>query len=80
MAFERSTTPDVSHALLISVGIGLREELVATKPAPPTEHVVEVMGNAAAQLPDGFHLLGLAQLVFRCFAASLLLDKPLICV
>jgi hypothetical protein len=35
MAFERSA-PDVSHPLLMSVGIGLREELVATELAPPS--------------------------------------------
>jgi hypothetical protein len=36
MAFERSIAPDVSRALLMSVGIGLRQELVETEPAPPS--------------------------------------------
>jgi hypothetical protein len=36
VALEQSIAPDASHALLMSVGIGLREDLVATEPTPPS--------------------------------------------
>jgi hypothetical protein len=34
MALERSLAPDVARSLLVSVGDALREELVASEPAP----------------------------------------------
>ncbi|MNN88774.1 hypothetical protein D3C81_2065000 [compost metagenome] len=47
------------EALVTALGKALLDQLVGAENA--AQQVVEVMGNAAAELADGFHLLGLAQ-------------------
>ena len=40
-----------------------------------SEDVIEIMGDAAGELTDGFHLLGLAELVFEAFLAGDVAEK-----
>ena len=45
-------------------------------PLNHSKDIVKVMGHASGQLADGFHLLGLSQLLLQSFAIGNLADKP----